>query len=135
LNHILIIDSDQAVGTAIKLWLEVEGAEVVYVADGAAGIEAIRNADFDLVIIELSMPGFNGLETIGLMRQIKPGLPIIVLSNTLYRSEQMTSDAMALGAACVLAKPFRPADLMQAMEAALGRSFDQPKGPRPDPNR
>jgi DNA-binding response OmpR family regulator len=132
LNHILIVDSDAAVGTAIKLWLEVEGAEVVHIERGADGIEAIRTGSFDLVIIEVSLPGFNGLETIELMRRIQPNLPIIVLSNTLQSAERTTSEAMALGAASVLAKPFRPRDLMQAIEAALGRPLDQPKPLRPD---
>jgi len=134
LNRILIIESDAAVGTAIKLWLEVEGAEVVHIEDSAGGVAAIRNGRFDLVIIELSMPGSNGLETIGLMRRIQPSVPIIALSNTLQSSERMTSEAMALGAASVLTKPFKPRDLMQAIEMALGRSFDQPKGLRPDAN-
>jgi DNA-binding response OmpR family regulator len=132
LNHILIVDSDAAVGTAIKLWLEVEGAEVVHIEDGADGVEAIRNGRFDLVIMELSMPGFDGLETIGLMRRIRPSLPIIVLSNTLQSAERTTSDAMAAGAASVLAKPFRPRDLMQAIEAALGRPLDRPSPLRPE---
>ena len=132
MNHILIVDSDAAVGTAIKLWLEVEGAEVVHIEHGADGIEAIRNGRFDLVIIELSMPGFNGLETIELMRRIRPSLPIIVLSNTLQSAERTTSEAMALGVASVLAKPFRPRDLMQAIEAALGRSLNHAKPLRPD---
>ncbi|HLN10175.1 MAG TPA: response regulator [Xanthobacteraceae bacterium] len=132
--HILIIDGDTAVGTAIKLWLEVEGADVVHIADGPGGIEALRNGQFDLAIIELSMPGFNGLETIQTAHRIQPATPIIVLSNVLYRSERMMSEAIALGATCVLAKPFKPRNLMQAIESAVGRSFGPPPALRPDQN-
>jgi CheY-like chemotaxis protein len=119
------------VGAAIKLWLEVEGADVTYVEDGPDGIEASRNGAFDLVIVDLSMPGLNGLKIIEALRRIQPELPIIVMSGMLHQSDgaSIADEAIALGAARVLAKPFRPSDLLRAIEAALGRSLGDRQGP------
>ena len=134
MNHVLIIDDDQAVGAAIKLWLEVEGADVTHVEDGPHGIEASRNGAFDLVIVDLSMPGLNGLQIIKALRRIRPELPIIVMSGMLHQSDgaSIADEAIALGAARVLAKPFRPSDLSRAIEAALGRSLGKRQVSRPD---
>jgi DNA-binding response OmpR family regulator len=131
-NRVLIIDGDTAVGTAIKVWLEVEGADVTHIEDDPGGIEAMRNEEFDLVIIELSAPALNSLKTIRLLHQIRPNVPIIVLSNMSYRSDGVVDEAIAVGATQVLGKPFKPRDLMQAIEASLGGSLGERQSLRPE---
>jgi two-component system, OmpR family, response regulator ArlR len=129
-NRVLIIDGDTAVGTAIKVWLEVEGADVTHIEDDPGGIEAMRNEEFDLVIIELS--ALNSLKTIKLLHQIRPNVPIIVLSNMSYRSDGVVDEAIAVGATRVFGKPFKPRDLMQAIEASLGGSLGERQSLRPE---
>lgn len=137
MRRILIIDGDNAVGTAIKLWLEVEGADATHIGDGSEGIEAIRTGGFDLVIVELSTPGLKGIETIKVVHDIEPTTSIIVISNSLHWSDGqcLVDQAIALGAARVLGKPFKPRDLMQAIEASLGGSLGEPRALRGDEKR
>jgi CheY-like chemotaxis protein len=125
MKRLLIIDDDKAVGNAIKTWLEVEGAEVTHLEDGGSGIEAIESGRFDLVIVDLLMPGLDGLETIEILHRIKPDLPIIVMSALTYPLDgsslpDVMQRATELGVVSALCKPFRPSDLMRAIETSLG---------------
>jgi CheY-like chemotaxis protein len=132
-KHVIVIDDDKAVGGAIKLWLEIEGANVTFVDDGAAGIEAIKTGDFDLVLIDLFMPGINGIEAIKTVHDLKPQLPIIAMSGLIYDQSaaapsNIVEQATQSGAAKAIHKPFRPRDLMQAIEGCLGGPLRPAKG-------
>ena len=132
MKHVIVIDDDKAVGGAIKLWLEIEGATVTFVDDGATGIEAIKNGSFDLVLIDLFMPGINGIEAIKTVHAIKPTLPIIAMSGLIYDQEAtapstMVEQARECGAAKAIHKPFRPRDLMEAIEGCLGGPLRAPE--------
>jgi CheY-like chemotaxis protein len=132
-KHVIVIDDDKAVGGAIKLWLEIEGANVTFVDDGATGIEAIKIGDFDLVIIDLFMPGLNGIEAIKTVHALKPELPIIAMSGLIYDRDaaapsHIVEQATQSGAAKAIHKPFRPRDLMQAIEGCLGGPLRAAKG-------
>ena len=132
-KHVIVIDDDKAVGGAIKLWLEIEGAAVTFVDDGTAGIEAIKSGDFDLVLIDLFMPGINGIEAIKTVHEIKPTLPIIAMSGLICDQaaaapSDIVEQATRSGAAKAIHKPFRPRDLMQAIEGCLGGSLGATKG-------
>ena len=77
MRRILIVDDDQAVRMAIRVLLEHEGFEVVVAESGRRAIEAVDGAAFDLVIVDIFMPGMDGLETIKAFHRCAPGLPII----------------------------------------------------------
>jgi len=124
MTRILVIDDDQAVRTAISLVLEREGFEVEIVGDGHAGVAAMAKAGFDIVIVDLFMPGMDGLETIKAFNLTAPSVPIIAMSGILAR--QAPDDApdflrlaTTFGAVHSLHKPFRPNDLLQAVEKCL----------------
>ena len=124
--RILVIDDDEAVREATAMVLEGERFEVVAVADGKSGIEAVRAGAFDLVIVDLFMPGFDGLQTTKAIRRLNPRVPIIAASGFMLGSrcpEMPNFDAMAteVGASSTLYKPFQPAALLQAIEEAFKR--------------
>jgi CheY-like chemotaxis protein len=122
---ILIIDDDEAVRSATKIALEVNGLEVVAVADGKAGINAIKDRQFDAVIVDLFMPGMNGLETTKAIRKLSPLVPVIAVSGFMFGGkcpempnfQEMAAEA---GALSTLYKPFRPKELLQAVQKAIG---------------
>jgi CheY-like chemotaxis protein len=122
---ILIIDDDQAVRTATKMALEANGFEVVAVADGKSGLVEIAQQDFDVVIVDLFMPGMDGLETTKAIRKLSPHMPIIAASGFMFGGscpempifQEMAQEA---GALHTLYKPFRPKDLLQAVHKAIG---------------
>lgn len=121
MTRILVIDDDDAVREATAMFLEAERFEVVAVADGESGIDAVRAGSFDLVIVDLFMPGLDGLETTKAIRQLNPSLPVIAVSGFMLgnrRLEMPNFGAMAteVGAFSTLYKPFQPAALLQAIE-------------------
>src|SRR5665213_650687 len=123
--NILIIDDDKLVREATRTLLTAGGYEVVAVEDGKAGIAAAKAGQFDLAIVDLFMPGMDGLKVIEAIRQFSPNLPMIVASGFMFGSEcpqmpefeRMANEAGALSA---LYKPFRPKGLLQAVEKAIG---------------
>jgi CheY-like chemotaxis protein len=82
-----------------------------------------------LLIVDIFMPGVEGLETIQRVHQQNPDLPIIVMSGLNFRSASATPPdfltmATKLGAACALRKPFRPGELREAVDGCLNGSPD-----------
>ena len=134
MTQILIIEDDAAVRAAVELILEHEGYSVSVAADGDAGLDLLRSAAFDLVIVDIFMPGRGGLETISEIRQTSPTLPVIATSGAAARAgvpgtgNDVLGKAMQLGAACVIHKPFRPRDLLQAIERGLAAGADGSTG-------
>jgi CheY-like chemotaxis protein len=121
---ILIIDDDEAVRRATKVVLETSGFDVVAVADGKAGIAAVSQQKFKAVIVDLFMPGMNGLEVTTALRKIAPCMPIIAASGFMFGGacpEMPNFQAIAseAGATATLYKPFRPRDLLQAIQTAI----------------
>ena len=128
--RIEVIDDDQAIRTTIKLLLEREGHEVVLAEDGRRGIEQFQEGQFDLLIVDIFMPGMDGLETIRSIHRMQPDIPIIVISGYGFRTAlesvpDFLNMAMKFGAVSSLQKPFRPSQLLSAVTACL-----QDRGPR-----
>ena len=125
-----VIDDDQAIRMTIKLLLEREGHDVVLAEDGRKGIEQFRTREFDLLIVDIFMPGMDGLETIRSIHRMQPDIPIIVISGYAFRTAlesvpDFLNMAMKFGAVSSLQKPFRPSQLLSAVAACL-----QDRGPR-----
>ncbi|HMI15323.1 MAG TPA: response regulator, partial [Bradyrhizobium sp.] len=114
---ILIVDDDSAVQATIRLLLERAGHSVVVADDGRKGLAVFESGDFDLLFLDIFMPGMDGLETMRLVHQQQPLIPIIVISGNPMTSESGSGPdfltmASRLGAVSSLQKPFRPAALL-----------------------
>ena len=125
MTRILVIDDDAALRNTLTILLGARGFDVVVAENGKSGIDAIKARPFDLVIVDLFMPGMDGLETTKALRQHNPSIPIIAVSGFMFggRCPEMPNfDAMATeaGAISTLYKPFRPAELLQAIQKAIG---------------
>ena len=122
--RVLVIDDDAAVRTAIMTVLEHQGLDVIAVEDGQSGIEAIQGQKFDVIIVDIFMPGMDGLESIRAFKRYAPAVPVIAISGFMFRdSTRPAPDFLAmatkLGAAYSLHKPFRATELVQVVEACL----------------
>lgn len=123
--NILVVDDDPAVQLTVRLLLERAGHRVVVAGDGRKALAAFESEVFDLLFLDIFMPGMDGLETMRLLQRERPDIPIIVISGRPIMSEAMSepdflSMAIKLGAIRTLPKPFRPADLEAAVSSCLG---------------
>jgi CheY-like chemotaxis protein len=135
LARILVVDDDVAVQVTTRLLLERAGHGVVTASDGRKGLALCQSADFDLLFLDIHMPGMDGFETMRIVRQQQPQLPIIVISGRPLTAEtESTPDfltmATKLGAVSSLQKPFRPADLLAAVTDCL-EAADSGTPPQP----
>ena len=128
------MDDDAAVQLTIRLLLQRAGHSVVTADGGRKGLAACLTEDFDLLFLDIFMPGMDGFETMRLVHQHRPQIPIIVISGRPISSEgdaapDFLTMATKLGAISSLQKPFRPADLLAAVAGCLeaaGRSSPRP---------
>ena len=130
---ILVIDDDHAVLATIKMLLERAAHTVETVDNSRSGLLLIEARGFDLLIVDIFMPGMDGFETMKLVHQSRPQMPVIVISGQQFRlaSERQPDFlhmATRLGAISSLQKPFKSVDLLAAVNASLSRS------PQPDPH-
>ena len=122
--QILVVDDDALVREAAKIMLSVKGHHVTLAENGKAGIEAARKERFDVAIVDLFMPGMDGLQVIETIRNERPDLPLIAASGFMFDGDcppMPNFDSMAeeAGATTTLYKPFRPQALWQAIAKAV----------------
>jgi CheY-like chemotaxis protein len=128
---ILVIDDDHAVLATIRMLLERDAHDVVATDDGRKGLGLFRTGTFDLLIVDIFMPAMDGLETMSLVHQYRPDVPIIVISGHEFRSASKNAPdflqmATKLGAVSSLQKPFRPPDLLTIVDKCLSGSGGLP---------
>jgi DNA-binding response OmpR family regulator len=124
--RVLIIDDDASVGAAIQMTLERTGHVAVHAPDADTAIEAFESSSFDLAIVDIFIPGSNGIDVIARFRKHAPAVPLLAISGFRFRSSMDPDmDFLALaanaGAAVCMRKPFTPRQLMSAVHASLDR--------------
>jgi CheY-like chemotaxis protein len=134
---ILVVDDDPVMQMTIRHVLEQSGYAVTVAEDGRKGLAKFRAEAFDLLVLDIFMPGMDGLETMRLILKQRPGVPIIMTSGRPQTPDSIAEPdylAMAtkLGAVSALPKPFKPATLLRMVADCL-TSAGQPAAPsRPD---
>jgi CheY-like chemotaxis protein len=126
--RVLVVDDQAHVRAAVGIALRAIGFQVVGVADGAAALNEFHESGFDLAVIDIYMPGFDGVKLIKAMRQRVPDFPVIAMSGVFLAKSQRTTldylpDLPGLTMITCLKKPFRPHDLLSAVQIALGDSM------------
>ncbi|MBV9489797.1 MAG: response regulator [Verrucomicrobia bacterium] len=123
MKRILIIDDEPNVRLNFRLALEVEGYAVIEAASAAAAREKLLGELFDLAILDLRMPGMDGLELLAQMREEGMATPVIIV--TAHGSVPDAVRAMKLGAIDFLEKPLRPAELRRLVAEVADRHHEQ----------
>jgi CheY-like chemotaxis protein len=123
-SRILVIDDDACVGTAIRAIMTRRRSETVVASRAHAGIHTFQTSEFDVVLVDLFMPGMNGLDTIKRIRS-RSAVPIIAMSgfrlrNTLDADQDFLGMAIQHGATTSLRKPFSPLQLVAAIDRSRG---------------
>ena len=97
--------------------LKPSGYEVITAMDGRRGLKRILNDNPDLVILDLNMPGMDGLEVLDSLQKRQVDIPVIL--TTFYGSEHVAEQALRLGAAAYVVKPYQIDEMMRAIDRAL----------------
>jgi DNA-binding NarL/FixJ family response regulator len=125
--RVLIVDDQVIVCEGLKVLLEASPTiRVVGMAhDGAQAVEMVSRLEPDLVLMDLKMPGMNGVQATREIRRVAPAVPVLVL--TTYDDDEWIVDAIRAGAAGYLLKDSRREDLVAAIEGAVaGRTHVDP---------
>jgi two-component system response regulator HydG len=115
--RILVADDEQPILHTCRKILGHAGYEVTTAADGNEALNLIKGSRYDLLLVDMRMPGLNGLETVSLARALDPSLMIIMF--TAYATLDTAVEAVKRGAFDYLAKPFTADQLRLSVERAL----------------
>jgi DNA-binding response OmpR family regulator len=125
--RVLIVEDERSLREALVELLTQRGFAVQAVADGAIGAEAGMNPEVDVVLLDLSLPGLDGVEVCRRLRGRRPALPILIL--TARGSEDERVEGLRAGADDYLVKPFGTRELLARVDALLRRSALLPADP------
>lgn len=103
-KKILVVDDEESIRWALRKALEREGYRVVLASDGAEALARATESGIDLVLMDIKMPGSDGFETLTRIKEIRPNLPVIIM--TAFGTLQAAVQAMKRGAYDHITKPF-----------------------------
>lgn len=118
-GRILIIDDEAALRQTLARILQRAGHEVTTAESGEMGLSILANADFDLVYMDIRMPGMAGLDALKAIHASQPDLPVILF--TAQPDMKSAVEALRLGAADYLLKPLQPEVLIERTRETLAR--------------
>ncbi len=122
--RILITDDDLHLRKLVRTYADLEGYQCEEAEDGAAALAALQNQDFDLVILDVMMPGADGFETLAQIRKTSQ-IPVIMLTARTEEYDRLLG--FNLGVDDYVPKPFSPKELMARVAAVLRRTGNHPR--------
>lgn len=115
---ILIVDDEKAILNLISAYLKPEGYEVYTAADGPAGLQAARAYQPDLIVLDVMLPGMDGVEVLARLRR-ESSVYVIMLTAKTEETDKIVG--LSVGADDYVTKPFSPRELVARIKAALRR--------------
>jgi DNA-binding response OmpR family regulator len=112
---VLVVDDQSKVLRFIEIDLKVRGFEVITTTSGSQALELVKSREPDIMLLDIIMPGMNGLEVLDKLRDFTQ-LPVIAFS----ASPENYHDAMRLGANDFVTKPFQPDEMANKIKSFLG---------------
>lgn len=118
--NILFAEDDDLLRNSLTFYLKNNGFNVTPVSNGLEVKDQLKNTPFDLIITDLNMPFFGGMEVINFVRnELKSAAPIIVLTS--FGVEKAELDAFEIGASEFISKPFSPSILKARIDKLLSK--------------
>ncbi|MCA1784209.1 MAG: response regulator transcription factor [Intrasporangiaceae bacterium] len=125
-GRVLIVDDDSSLAEMLSIVLRNEGLDVAHVADGSVAVETFRNVRPDLVLLDVMLPGMDGMEICRRIRN-ESGVPIVMLTARTDIHDVVVG--LESGADDYIVKPFKPQELIARIRARLRRG-DEPDAER-----
>ena len=117
--NVLLVDDEEQFLDLLSQRLEARGFKVDSVAGGEEALEKVQSDDFDAIVLDLAMPGIDGIETLKRIKESKPELQIIMLTG--HATIKSGIEAMKLGAEDYLEKPVDLNELLQKIGTAKSK--------------
>jgi len=121
---ILLVEDEKKIADAVAMGLREQGYAVEVAFDGKIGLRFFESNEFNLVILDVNLPGINGFELCRLIRNKNKAIPVIML--TALQSLTDKVDGFEAGADDYIAKPFEFKELVVRIKAILNRTINQP---------
>jgi CheY-like chemotaxis protein len=127
MRRILVVDDDEQICQAIGIWLRRHGFRVSVADGGVSGLAALEHSTFDLMIVDVFMPGMRGFHSIRIFHHRAPRVPMIAISGSAFPDPETSAAdflriAADLGATRCLRKPFKPAILLGVIDECLSEA-------------
>src|SRR2546430_11248614 len=129
-GQILVVDDDPTVSDVVRRYLERAGYTVTLSADGHDALAAYERHRPDLVVLDLMLPGIDGLEVCRRLRSSATGVPIVMLTALGEEADRVLG--LQLGADDYVTKPFSPRELVLRVQSVLRRSVARPSPAEPE---
>lgn len=121
--RVLIVDDEPRVRDIFAAFCEISGSVEVDVAEnGAVAVEKVKDADYDLVTMDLIMPEMSGVEAVAKIKEIRPHLPVIVITGN--ATERLVKQAGVQGAGSLLYKPVLMEDFVDEVIASFEKTLN-----------
>ncbi len=118
MKKVLIVEDDQSIGELEKDYLEINGFSVKICREGVSGLNCIKEEDFDLLILDIMLPGIDGFEILKRVRDTKD-IPILLVSAKKEEIDKIRG--LGLGADDYITKPFSPGELVARVNAHISK--------------
>ena len=122
-GHILIVEDEKKIADTLRLGLSEQGYEVETAYDGNIGLKIFLNGHFDLIILDINLPGLNGFELCKGIRKINEQVPVLMLTSMSRMNDKV--EGYDSGADDYLVKPFEFRELLLKMRVLLKRTLNQ----------
>jgi len=116
-GRILIVDDEAVVRESLRKWFATEGYQACAASSAHEVLAAIQSAEYDLALLDIKMPGMNGMELQARLREIEPDLTLIIMTG--YASVETAVQALKRGAYDYITKPVDPDELLHLVANAL----------------
>jgi CheY-like chemotaxis protein len=116
---ILIVDDEKNIRLTLSQVLEILGAEIDSASNGEEALAKLEEKDFGLILLDIRMPGMDGMEVLRRVREIRPDIRIVMI--TAYGTIESAVEAMKLGAVDFLQKPFDPEEIRELVSRVMDR--------------
>jgi len=116
-HNLMIVDDEPIVRKSLSDWLKEEGFDILTAEDGYKAIELIEKEKVDCVILDLKMPGIDGIQVLKEIKARRPETKVIMI--TAYGTIQNAVEAMKIGATDYITKPFDPEEIVESIRRAL----------------
>jgi DNA-binding response OmpR family regulator len=122
-NRVLVVDDDQKIVDLVRAYLEKDGYRVLTAHDGLQALDLARQKQPDLMVLDLMLPGIDGLDVCRLLRSEGNKVPIIMLTAKTTETDKLIG--LDLGADDYVTKPFSPRELLARVRAVLRRAGEE----------